>query len=265
MLPKLLAELQQACRGAQCIEVARTRQIDGVFRQHAPRSRAHHDDPVGQRDRLIEVVGHEQHGPAVLLPQREKELLHQHLGLGIQCAERLIHEDDARITDEGARERDALAHAAGDLARIVVLEAFEAQLREDLQAASAPFTLVAALYLEAELGVVQDRAPGKQRMLLEHITDRAFDRRRGAAEYLEATGLHGQQACEKIQQRALAAPARTDDRDELAVRDREVDVVQDGQRLATALAHRVRQPGNSDGGRRRLAILEREEMNVGTY
>jgi hypothetical protein len=43
--------------------------------------------------------------------------------LGIECAERLVHEEHARIGNPGARNGRALAHAAGKLIGGVALEA----------------------------------------------------------------------------------------------------------------------------------------------
>src|SRR5262249_336975 len=62
---------------------ARPRQVDPHHRLHpaGPVGRDQHD--VGQEDRLVQVVGHEQHGALVLLPHLEEKLLQQQAGLAV--------------------------------------------------------------------------------------------------------------------------------------------------------------------------------------
>ena len=81
--------------------------------------------------------------------------------------------------DERAREADALAHAAGKLLRIGVLEAVEADEVDRRQRAPARVRLAHALGAQAELHIVEHGEPGKQREALEHHGDavgRAVDR-----------------------------------------------------------------------------------------
>src|SRR5690606_34745797 len=54
------------------------------------------------------------------------------LGAGrlVERARRLVGEDDAGRPDEGARDRDALGLAAGELARTALLHPREAEVRE---------------------------------------------------------------------------------------------------------------------------------------
>ena len=76
-----------------------------------------------ERDRLGDVVGHEHDGLAAEIPQLEQVLLQLRARLRIERAERLVHQDHRRIVDQRADQRGALAHAAGELVRIMVLEA----------------------------------------------------------------------------------------------------------------------------------------------
>ncbi len=56
----------------------------------------------------------------LLVPDLQKLVL-QHLArLHVDRGERLVHQQDLRILREGARERGALLHAAGDLVRVVL-------------------------------------------------------------------------------------------------------------------------------------------------
>ena len=47
--------------------------------------------------------------------------------------ERLVHQQDLRLGGERARDRDALAHAAGQLGRVAVLEAVEADQLDEVR------------------------------------------------------------------------------------------------------------------------------------
>ena len=49
--------------------------------------------------------------------------------LGVEVGERLVHEEDRRFADDGAAEGDALALAAGELARLAVEVAGEVEDR----------------------------------------------------------------------------------------------------------------------------------------
>ena len=81
---------------------------------------------LDQRQRLAEVVGDEQHGLALALPDLEQGLVHLELGVGVERAERLVHQEDLGLHDERAHQRHALAHAARQRAREAPAEAGEA-------------------------------------------------------------------------------------------------------------------------------------------
>ena len=60
------------------------------------------------------------------LPRQLLQLIeHQQLELRIQRAERLVHQQRFGLVDQRARQRDALAHAARKLRRVVVLESLQ--------------------------------------------------------------------------------------------------------------------------------------------
>src|SRR5581483_6443758 len=68
-------------------------------------------------DRL--VVRHEDQRRAALGVQREHELDHRGAGRRVEVAGRLVGEEQLRLGDEGARERDALLLAAREVLRIM--------------------------------------------------------------------------------------------------------------------------------------------------
>ena len=81
---------------------------------------AHDRDQVGQRHRLLLVVGDEDARRA----QAQVEMLdlgaHPAAERGVEVAERLVEEEDERLLDERPAERDALLLAARELARLAV-------------------------------------------------------------------------------------------------------------------------------------------------
>src|SRR4029077_19372010 len=82
--------------------------------------RRHDDDSIGERNRLFEIVGNEQHRLAVRAPQLQQQVAHDLPGLRIERPERLVHQEDLWVADQHLREAYALALAAGKHMRIAV-------------------------------------------------------------------------------------------------------------------------------------------------
>src|SRR5207247_1841327 len=78
---------------------------------------------------------------------------------------------DLRVDGERAADRDALLHAPGELAGVLLREALEAERREELRRDRAPARRRRAPELEAELHVLEHRAPGQEARNLEHGPD----------------------------------------------------------------------------------------------
>ena len=113
--------------------------------------------------------------------QHREVLAEDHPGLLVERAERLVHQERAGFQAERAGQRRALAHAAGELRRIVAHEVLEPDRLQRLPRARLLLGLRHALEHHAELDVLDDRAPGKQRVLLEHEGDVVGQRRRAPA------------------------------------------------------------------------------------
>ena len=90
-----------------------------------PGPRRHHRDAVAEQDRLVDRMGDEHHGLALVGPlhQRQQFLLQDFAGLRIERRERLVHQQDRRVHRQRPHQPDALLHAAGELIGIVLLEA----------------------------------------------------------------------------------------------------------------------------------------------
>ena len=78
----------------------------------------HHHHPVGDFERFFLIVGDEDRGHVDLVMQRAQPLPQFLAHLGVERAERLVEQQNARLDRQRTRQRDALALAAGQLARI---------------------------------------------------------------------------------------------------------------------------------------------------
>src|SRR5262249_56621152 len=108
------------------------------------------------------------------LHQLELRLAAQFL---VERRERFIEQKDARALHQRARERNALALAAGELVRLALAQAFEPDQREHLLDPRRDFSLRKPLLLESERDVALDREMRKQSVALEHHVDRPPIRR----------------------------------------------------------------------------------------
>ncbi len=135
----------------------------------------------------------------------------------VERAERLVHQELGRIVDQRPADRDALAHAAGQLVRILVLEAGEPDRGEQRARAPLGGRALELLRLRLQHDVAERGAPFEQHRALEHDADVGARRQSTAAPSIATTAARRRhQARRDHQQRALAAAARPDDRDELA-------------------------------------------------
>src|SRR6516162_11131971 len=82
------------------------------------RGTASHDEhAISEQHGLADTMRHEEHCFAIALPEFEQHDVHVISGYGIERAERLVHQQNARIGNERAAERYPLAHPAGKLPR----------------------------------------------------------------------------------------------------------------------------------------------------
>src|SRR3989441_2674422 len=117
---------------------ARVVQGEVQHRLDPPGARRHDGDPRREEERLVQAMGHEDHGLARPAPDVEEPLAHEHARLLVEGAERLVHQEDLRVDGERAADRDALLHAPGELAGVLLREALEAERREELRRDRAP-------------------------------------------------------------------------------------------------------------------------------
>ena len=197
--------------------------------QHRARAVGHQHDAVGEIDRLVDVMRDHEHGLSGLDADAADLVLQGAAGERVERRERLVHQHDLRLDRQGARDADALLHAAGQFRRPLLLGAGEAdevdeflRLRAHLGLAPTP-----PFRRHREGDVAHHAAPGQQRMALEDhgaIEARAMDRL--------VVDDHGAvarriEAGQDVEHRGLAAARMPDDAGEVAALHREPQVFED--------------------------------------
>ncbi|MNY26498.1 hypothetical protein D3C86_1603520 [compost metagenome] len=113
------------------------------------------DHPIGNRHRFTDVVGHQQHGKAVLLPEAFDQLLHFNASQGIQGAQGLVQQQQARLVDQRAGQGHTLLLPTGQGRRPLVGAVRQAYRFQRFQRLRPPIAL------EPETDVVDHLLPGQ--------------------------------------------------------------------------------------------------------
>ena len=217
-----------------------------------------HRDPVRHRHRLDLVMRHVQERRAELAMELRDLGAHVHAQLGVEVAERLVHQEDTRPPHHGAGERHPLLLAARELRRLARQQALDLQHRRDRlhlgrdrlahgarrQAEQAPHRRKLA-HAKRHGDIFGHRQVRIERVGLEHHRDVARVRRQALhrrAIDRDAAGALGLEPGDDAQQCGFPAARGAQDGDELARPDVEVDAIEDN-RLAKLLA----EPGNAHG------------------
>ena len=180
-------------------------------------------------------MGHEHHGGAGLAPDIEQQILHFHAGELVERPERLVHQQQFRLVDQRAAERHALLHAAGQLRRVGLFEAFEADEGEQLFRRELCRGVAAAEDLHREQDIGEHGPPRHQISLLEddaEIRLRFFD---VAAVDLDRAARRRHQPADDLEKGRLAAAARAQQRHQPAGREVEGDILDRDQRRPPGL------------------------------
>ena len=159
--------------------------------------------------------------------------------LGVEIRQRLVHQVDGRVADDGAGERDALLLAAGQLRRLAGEEIVEADACRCLADAAIDLGGFDAAGAQRKRDVVEDGEMRIQRVVLKHHRDVAPRR----LELVDAsiadpdfTRVERLESGQHAQQRGLAAARRPEQDEALARLDLERDAV-GGAVRAEALRH----------------------------
>ena len=128
----------------------------------------HQADAVGQRQRLVLVVGDEHDGRAGFAMQPLDLDLHRLPQLAVERAERFVHQDQRRPIDQAACQCDALLLPAGQLAREPAAESAEAHHVEHRGNFGLQRVRRQVAHLQRERDVLRDRQVREQRIVLKH-------------------------------------------------------------------------------------------------
>src|SRR5215510_6711279 len=86
------------------------------------RTRGRRDDvhPVAEIHRLLNRMGDEENSRLEIAPESDQQVLHVQPRCRIEGAERLVHQNDLGLQNQGPGDRHALPHAAGKLMRVLI-------------------------------------------------------------------------------------------------------------------------------------------------
>ena len=168
--------------GAVTVSSARpgSRRWSGELADRSSRPRPEHDHPVGEVERLLDVVGDQDHGPRLGRQRLGQPLLHLGAGDRVERGERLVQQQHGLAGEQRAEERDPLAHAAGQLRRPRALEAGEPEALEQGVGLAPRDAARGAPVPQRERGVVDRREPGQEQVALRHVGAAAQASRRRA-------------------------------------------------------------------------------------
>ncbi len=99
--------------------------------------------------------------------------MHGGARLRVEPGERLVHQQQTRLADEAAGERNPAAHAARQLMRIGLGEVGKPDEGERVARAPPPFRGRHRAGLERERHIGERDPPGQQAIVLEHVADPA--------------------------------------------------------------------------------------------
>src|SRR2546427_753424 len=204
----------------------------------------HHRDAVGDRERLLLIVGDvEGRDPEVLLDPADLAAKTEP-DLRVERRERLVEQEDLRAAGERAGERDPLLLAARELVRVAALETTEARQRDHLGDALVDPDGRPSGHPQAEGDVLGDRHGREERVRLEDDADGAPARRHVVDDAIVEADLARVgplEAGDQAERRRLAATRAADEGDELPPADLQGEPVHGG-RCAEALG----QAGEAD-------------------
>ena len=188
---------------------------------------AHDDDAVAERHCLGLVVGDVDERGVDLVAQLDDLGAHLVAELGVEVGQRLVHQEDLRVPDDGAADGDTLPLAAGQRLRLAVEVLGDIEDLGGLTDLAVDLRLRGLLQLQGEGHVIINGHVGIQSIVLEDHGDIAVLRRdvvrEGLADVqlaladLFQTGDHSQGG-------GLTAARRTDEDDELLVSNFQVEV-----------------------------------------
>lgn len=223
-------EGEDAVAGGQVagsIQIPRPRQVDGDFLRDGGGPAAHDDDAVGQLHGLLDVVGDEDNGLFLLLPDVDEVGAHFQAGDEVERPERFVHVKDFGLGRQGSGDFDALAHAAGQFVGVAVSKTGQPQFFNKVIGACMAFLLAYPLHFQPKGHILQHRHPREKAMILEDHggTLPAWRFLSGKPDF---SSRRLNQPCDQSQQRRFATAAGANDADKLIGGQLQVDVQKSG-------------------------------------
>ena len=205
----------------------------------------HHDDPVGGRGDHAEIVGDHQHRGLDLRPQQLDEIEDLRLDRHVERGGGFVGDQQAGPAGDRHRDHHPLAHAAGQLVRIVMGAAFgcgDAHLLQELHRPAHRVAAAQSEMLDQHLGDLEsdgvDRIETGHRLLKDHRDDAAANRQHfalrqgGEVATVELDGalldhaLLAEQTHDRERRYRFARAAFPDEPDDLAPADAETHVLE---------------------------------------
>ena len=188
-------------------------------------------DAIAHRQGLGLIVGHVQGGDTQLALQGSNLGTGLDTELGVQVGQRLIHEEDLRLTDDCTTHGHTLTLTTGQSLRLAVEVLGQVENLSGLLDALANLVLRSAGDLQGEAHVVGNGHVRVQSVVLEHHCDVAVLRlHRGdiLATNEDAALVDLLQAGEHTKGRRLTTARRADEDEELAILDIKIQIIHGG-------------------------------------
>src|SRR5262245_8231778 len=223
--PDLVARLGEFGRAAHYAEI-RARMLQRHVHDFLHAAILHDHDAVSDQDRFVEVVGDEQDRLAGAAMDRQQLALKCLARLRVESTERLVHKQNFRIDGKRAGNTDTLFHSPRKLVRTPVLRVSEAHKIQVLLCGLSQLRAANAFHFQSKHHVLHGRKPGQQFGMLEHHASIVSASGDLATIDDHPSGARGVKSHCDAQRGGFAAAGWTDQRHDLAVLDREVDVLE---------------------------------------
>ena len=191
-----------------------------------PRVGRQEDQFAGQEHRFLDVVGNQEHRLGGPLPHLQEQLLHLLAGKRVEGAERLVHQQQARVGRQRAGQPHALLLSARKLPDMSLAKAGQVDQREHFTGFLFTPGARHAGQFQAKTDVAQHVLPGQQGVVLEHhaaVGARALHR--DAIEG-DASAAGRDETRDQVEQRGLATARGAQGHQQLARPKGQVDIGQ---------------------------------------
>ena len=190
----------------------------------------HHGDAIGDRERLLLVVRDVDRRDPELELDAADLLAQLHAHLRVERRERLVEQEHARLDRQRARERDALLHAARELVRVALAGVAEPDELEQLFDRACAGRPSRCLRIRSPYSTFCSAVMFGKRLYAWKTMP--MSRRLGGTRVMSlpstriAPGVGAVEAGDEAERGRLAAAARAEQGEELALLEREVDPVE---------------------------------------